>query len=102
MPGMEATVSDPSRRSMIRALAWALFGLAVLEMATAIILTGVKLSAGSVGDADAIASLTFLPAGAAFSTVGLMVALRRSDNPAGWLILVTGAPEPGDRSGSTF
>jgi signal transduction histidine kinase len=89
---MDAVQSDPARRSRIlRVLAWALFGLAVVEIAAGVVLTAVKFSAGTIDGTDAIGTLAFLPAGITFSTVGLIVALRRSANPAGWFMLVIGA-----------
>jgi signal transduction histidine kinase len=89
---MEATVPDaPRRAARQRALAWVLFGLAVVEIVVGLVLTGVKLAAGTVSAPDAISTLAFLPAGVTFSAVGLIVALRRSANPAGWFMLVIGA-----------
>jgi signal transduction histidine kinase len=89
---MEGTVIDKTRRlTRLRVLAWALFILAALEMVLGIVLTGVKLSAGTIDGTNAIGTLAFLPAGVTFAIVGLIVALRRSGNPAGWLMLVIGA-----------
>ncbi len=83
---------DMTRHSTrLRALAWALFGLAALEMVVGIALTGVKLAAGTMKGTDAIGTLAFLPAGVTFSIVGLIVALRRCADPAGWFMLVIGA-----------
>ena len=85
-------MADSTRRSrMLRVLAWAVFGLAALEIVVGAVLTGVKLAAGTLSGTDAIGSLAFLPAGVTFSIVGLIVALRRSGNPAGWFMLVIGA-----------
>ena len=85
-------MADTTRRSrMLRVLAWAVFGLAALEIVVGAVLTGVKLAAGTLSGTDAIGSLAFLPAGVTFSIVGLIVALRRSGNPAGWFMLVIGA-----------
>ena len=85
-------MADTTRRSrMLQVLAWAVFGLAVLEIVVGAVLTGVKLAAGSLSGTDAIGTLAFLPAGVTFSIVGLIVALRRSGDPAGWFMLVIGA-----------
>ena len=89
---MEGTEADTPRSSTsLRVLAWALFGFAVLETVLGIVLTIVKLSAGTINGADALGSLAFVPAGVTFAIVGLIVALRRSGNPAGWFMLVIGA-----------
>jgi signal transduction histidine kinase len=89
---MEGTVGDtPLRSTSLRVLAWALFGFAVLETVLGIVLTIVKLAAGTISRADALGSLAFVPAGVTFAMVGLIVALRRSANPAGWFMLVIGA-----------
>ena len=77
--------------SGLRGLAWALFALASLTLVAGLILTGVKLSDDSLTVRSAVSSLSFLPAGLAFSVVGLLVALRRPENPAGWFMLVIGA-----------
>jgi signal transduction histidine kinase len=89
---MEGTVTDETRRSTrLRVLAWALFGLAVLEIVLGIVLNIVKLAGGTVSGTDVIGTASFVPAGITFSIVGLIVALRRSGNPAGWIMLVIGA-----------
>jgi signal transduction histidine kinase len=77
--------------SRLRLLAWALFGLAILEIVVGVVATAVKLAAGTMNGWDVLGTLSFLPAGVTFSIVGLMVALRRSGNPAGWFMLVIGA-----------
>ena len=66
-------------------LAWALFGLAALAIGAGLVMTGIKLADGTLEAQTAIGSLAFLPAGIAFSVVGLIVALRRPANPAGWI-----------------
>ena len=92
MTRMEETVTDTTpRSSRLRILAWALFGLAVLEMVVGIVLTIVKLAGGTLNGTDALGTLAFAPAGATYAVVGLIVALRRSGNPAGWFMLVIGA-----------
>jgi signal transduction histidine kinase len=78
-------------RTEFRLLAWALFGLAALAIGAGLVMTGIKLAEGTLEAATAIGSLAFLPAGIAFSVVGLIVALRRPTNPAGWYMLVIGA-----------
>ena len=77
--------------SSLRGLAWTLFALATLAVAGGLVLTGSKIADDSLTVASAVSSLAFVPAGLAFSTVGLLVALRRRENPAGWLMLVIGA-----------
>jgi signal transduction histidine kinase len=77
--------------SRLRVLAWALLGLAAVTIASALVLTGVKLADGTLDWATALGQLSFLPPGITFSLVGLIVALRRPGNPAGWFMLVIGA-----------
>jgi signal transduction histidine kinase len=74
-----------------RGLAWALFALAALAVAGGLILTVIKLADDTLTVGSAVSSLSFLPAGLAFSVVGLLVAVRRPENPAGWFMLVIGA-----------
>ncbi|MET1012079.1 MAG: histidine kinase [Actinomycetota bacterium] len=77
--------------SGLRGLAWTLFALAALAVVGGLVLTALKLANDTLSVGSAISSLTFLPAGLAFSIVGLLVALRRPENPAGWFMLVIGA-----------
>ena len=77
--------------SSLRGLAWMLFALAALAVVGGRVLTGIKLADDTLGLASAVSSLAFVPAGLAFSIVGLLVALRRPENPAGWFMLVIGA-----------
>ncbi len=77
--------------SWLRGLAWALFALAALAVVGGLVLTALKLANETLSVGSAVSSLTFLPAGLAFSIVGLLVALRRPENPAGWFLLVIGA-----------
>jgi signal transduction histidine kinase len=77
--------------SKLRGLAWALFALAALAVVGGLVLTGIKLADDTLAVASAVSSLAFVPAGLAFSIVGLLVALRRPENPAGWFMLVIGA-----------
>ena len=60
-------------------------------MAIGVVFTAVHLADGSEQWINAVDTLSFLPAGVTFSIVGLIVALRRSGNPAGWMMLVIGA-----------
>jgi signal transduction histidine kinase len=85
-------VTEETRRSSwLRGLAWGVFGPAALMVAVAVIVIGVNLVTGGIGWVDAVGVLSFLAPALTFSIVGLIVALRRSDNPAGWLMLVIGA-----------
>jgi len=68
-----------------------LFALAALAVVGGLVLTGIKLADDTLTVASAVSSLAFMPAGLAFSIVGLLVALRRPENPAGWFMLVIGA-----------
>ena len=68
-----------------------LFALAALAVVGGLVLTGIKLADDALTVASAVSSLAFVPAGLAFSIVGLLVALRRPENPAGWFMLVIGA-----------
>ena len=68
-----------------------LFALAALAVVGGLVLTGIKLADDTLTVASAVSSLAFVPAGLAFSIVGLLVALRRPENPAGWFMLVIGA-----------
>jgi signal transduction histidine kinase len=77
--------------SRLRWLAWALFALAALAVVGGLVLTAIKLADDTLPVASAVSSLAFVPAGLAFSIVGLLVALRRPKNPAGWFMLVIGA-----------
>jgi signal transduction histidine kinase len=87
-------VTEPTRRStQLRALAWGLFGLAAILVATGFVLTVVKVLGGTrrYSWTDVYGTVSFLAPAVAFSIVGLIVALRRSANPAGWIMLVIGA-----------
>ena len=77
--------------SSLRGLAWTLFVLAAMTVVGGLVLTVIKLAGDTVGVASAVGSLSFVPAALAFSIVGLLVALRRPENPAGWFMLVIGA-----------
>ncbi len=65
------------------------------------------LSNGSVPLSVAISQWALFPPAAAFSLVGFVVALRRPDHPAGWLMLIIGATwsvgvSPPTQDGSTI
>jgi signal transduction histidine kinase len=91
-PPKGRNVTEGTRRSSrLQVLAWGVFGLAALMVALAVIVIGVNLVTGGVGWVDAVGVLSFLAPALAFSVIGLIVALRRSGNPAGWLMLVIGA-----------
>ena len=76
--------------SSLRGLAWALFALAALAVVGGLVLTGIKLADDTLPVASAVSALAFVPAGLAYSIVGLLVAFRRPENPAGWFMLVIG------------
>jgi signal transduction histidine kinase len=76
--------------SKLRGLAWGVFGSAALMVALAMIVIGVGLVTGQIGWAEAVGAVSFLAPALTFSVVGLIVALRRSENAAGWLMLVIG------------
>ena len=85
-------MTDGTRRSSrLRGLAWGVFGTAAVMVALAVIVIGVNLVTGGISWVDAVGVLSFLAPALTFSVVGLMVALRRSGNSAGWLMLVIGA-----------
>src|SRR5712671_6358361 len=87
------TVTEGTRRSFrLRALAWGLFVLAALLSASGLVLTAVKVTGGAAHTwTDVLGTVSFLAPAITFSIVGLIVALRRSENPAGWIMLVIGA-----------
>jgi signal transduction histidine kinase len=64
--------------------------LAALAVVGGLVLTAIKLADDTLSVASAVSSLAFVPAGLAYSIVGLLVALRRPENPAGWFMLVIG------------
>ena len=76
--------------SSLRGIAWALFTLAALAVVGGLVLTGIKLADDTLPVASAVSALAFVPAGLAYSIVGLLVAFRRPENPAGWFMLVIG------------
>jgi signal transduction histidine kinase len=75
----------------LRLLAWAIFGVAAAAVAIGSALLVVQVANGSVDGSDAVGQFALLPPAAAFSIVGLVVALRLPRNPCGWLMLVIGA-----------
>ena len=74
-----------------RGLAWGVFSLsvAVVAVGSAFLLAG--LAHGSITPSQAIGQFSLLPPAAAFSIVGLIVALRQPSNACGWLMLAIGA-----------
>ncbi len=74
-----------------RLLAWGLFAVPLVEVVVGIALTAVKLASGAIDGTDVLGIISFLPPGMTYSIVGLIVALRRPANPAGWFMLVIGA-----------
>jgi signal transduction histidine kinase len=81
---------ETPRSSRLRAVAWGLFGLAALTMTSGLVAMGVALANGWIDWSIAAGTLSFLAPGVTFSITGLIVALRRSGNPAGWFMLVIG------------
>ena len=84
-------MSERADAPKLRILAWGLFLVAAGLSLVGVVMTGVQIASGDLGWGKAAGTLAFLPSGLAFSTVGLLVALRRRRNPAGWLMLVIGA-----------
>jgi signal transduction histidine kinase len=88
---------------MVRArwLAWALFVLGAAWVLVGSAMLAVRIVDGSMSFIAALQSWSLLPPAAAFSIVGLVVALRQPRNSCGWLMLVIGtiwslgvAPQP--------
>jgi signal transduction histidine kinase len=78
------------RTGGLRALAWAVFGLAA-----GVALWGIMGVARAVIDGDhggswAVSQAAVVIPASTYSVVGLVVALRRSANPVGWFMLVIG------------
>ena len=74
----------------LRALAWGVFGLSLVVAIAGTVVAGMWIADGRYTLGAAAAQMTILAPAAAFSIVGLVVALRRPRNPAGWLMLVIG------------
>jgi signal transduction histidine kinase len=89
MRSMSVT-EEPHRLSTLRALAWGLFAVAIVELAFGTVWSGIKVGSGTLDAVDAFQASAFLPPALTYSIVGLVVALRRSANPAGWFMLVIG------------
>jgi signal transduction histidine kinase len=87
---MRIVVEETRGSSRLRVLAWALFGLSVLEIVAGIIVSIFEITSGEISGTQVFGALSFLAPGVTYSIVGLMVALRRSANPAGWFMLVIG------------
>ncbi len=81
---------EPIPRAGRHRLAWALFGLAAAFVTVGSMALLVRLASGSLTSSQVSSQFALLPPAAAFSTVGLVVALRRPGNAAGWLMLVIG------------
>jgi len=74
-----------------RWLAWAVFLVAGLWVVGGSILLVLRYRDGSLSGTDVAGQFTLLPPAAAFSIVGLVVALRQPRNACGWLMLAIGA-----------
>ena len=80
-------VRGPKRR---RGVAWTVFGISVLYVAIGSVLLLIGLADGSLSASTVLGQFVLLPPAAAFSIVGLVVALRQPANPCGWLMLAIG------------
>jgi signal transduction histidine kinase len=67
-----------------------MFALAMLALGWGLVLVGAQIAEGRMTIGSAVTSSTLLPPAVTFSVVGLIVALRRPRNPAGWQMLVIG------------
>ena len=74
-----------------RRLAWGIFSLSAFVVAVGSAFLFLGLARGSVTSSQAIGQFSLLPPAAAFSIVGLVVALRQPFNACGWLMLAIGA-----------
>jgi signal transduction histidine kinase len=88
---VSVTEAPAPRSPRLRVLAWAIFGVATAVVAIGSALLVVQVTNGSIDRSDAVGQFALLPPAAAFSIVGLVVALRLPRNPCGWLMLVIGA-----------
>ncbi len=80
-----------SERRWRPVLAWALFLGTIGVLTASFVVYGLRLARGSTSAADVLTSLFGLGLVAfAFAVVGVLVALRRPENPAGWQMLVIG------------
>ena len=84
-----ASPSAATTRSR-RRLAWSflLFGAAWVAVGSVLLLLG--LAEGSMTGSEVFGQFALLAPAAAFSIVGLVVALRQPQNACGWLMLVIG------------
>jgi signal transduction histidine kinase len=74
-----------------RRLAWLIFGVAALWVAIGGTLLLIDLVRGTLPTSAVVGQFSLLPPAAAFSIVGLIVALRQPRNACGWLMLAIGA-----------
>jgi signal transduction histidine kinase len=86
--GYAAAERSPSSR---RWAAWSIFGFALAWVIVGSVLLFLRLAAGRMTGSAVVSQFALLPPAAAFSIVGLLVALRRPENPVGWLMLIVGA-----------
>jgi signal transduction histidine kinase len=75
----------------LRLLAWSLYAVSAVVAAVGTTLVVRGWIDGRYTSGVAIGQLAVLAPAGAFSVVGLVVALRKPENPAGWLMLVIGA-----------
>src|SRR5215210_4433786 len=80
---------EPKQRGR-RWLAWSLFGFGAAWVTVGSVLLLLRVSDGTLTVTTAIQQFALLPPAAAFSIVGLVVALRQPRNACGWLMLVIG------------
>ncbi|HEX2425481.1 MAG TPA: histidine kinase, partial [Actinomycetota bacterium] len=71
-------------------LAWALFGAAVVFVVLGIAFQLERWANGSITGTGVVNQSALVPPAVAFSVVGFVVARRRADHPAGWMMLVIG------------
>jgi len=74
----------------LRLLAWSIFSLGCAVVVVGSILLIAQLASGSLTSSDTTDQFALLPPAAAFSIVGLVVALRLPRNPCGWLMVAIG------------
>ncbi|MGZ4114141.1 MAG: histidine kinase [Actinomycetota bacterium] len=71
-------------------MAWTLFGVAAAFVVFGIALSLQRWANGSIAPRRVLNQSSLVPPAVAFSVVGLVVARRRPDHAAGWLMLVIG------------
>jgi signal transduction histidine kinase len=85
-----STVDRELERRRRRWLAWSLFAFGAVWVAVGSVLLVLRVADGTLTPTAAFEQFALLPPAAAFSVVGLVVALRQPRNACGWLMLVIG------------